>query len=412
MEKIYKDSDFEDSGQVLPDSSFEDAAGRDYAVGTSEPRPPGALLASFLPDIDYKRALLTNERMGAGGNIVRSIPSMLAAAPGYALGGLPGAFAASAGGEGLRQVAAGLYALSQGQDVPTGGQVVKSMALQGAANAAGEGIGRGIVAAGPIVKRAVAQQMRILPNIETKVGEAVLSDLGILARARPAEEMTALYKTFEEANQLVSPRLARGAKGEMILKPGQAEDIVNDVYMKLANPQGAQPTKQALYEASQAARYLRDQAKFGNPQQAANLANITGAKNVIDSALEQQTAQSGMSYAALRKAYQESKIGQKFRSASPQNINREPNVLRSLSMGQSGAVVGGTLGHYLAGGPGAAVGAAAGYTLGIAAVSPAVWGAGIRATAKAAPLIKAAAQGARFAPGSIAAYYASPGVKE
>lgn len=434
-------------------------ANADFEVKATDGNPgaqtPAYIPASILQPSDSAQfnmgvhpitALLTNNPVGYVDNTIRGIPAMIGGAIGGGAGavaGGPGAVATSilgyglgsAGGEGLRQAAVGVYAGNTGDQIPSPSQVGSAMAVQGALGAGTQTIAEGAKAALPFLKKATAGAMRIGPNIPTAEGEAVLSDPGILTRAASPQEMTAQYKSFEDANGLVSPRMARAENGQLVFEPADATKTVNRTYQRMLDYQKwpgeiTPPSNQELYEGSQAGAFLGRMAKMANPNQAANAGNISMAKDAFDSALEAATEDGGFSYKQLRQNNFESKIAQKFYSPYPQNNNGEPNVLRSLAAAQTGATVGGAAGYGIAGAPGAALGYVAGGLLGPAAVSPAIAGLGVRALGAIQPALPAIAGGLRTIPAaaggyliqnhdgtanaamsqeSIAAFYRSPG---
>ena len=375
---------------------------------------PGLNLNEDVSPVHPIKALLTNDPVGFLDSNIRSLPSTMGAVAGGAAGLLSGplapysvpfgAFAGGTGGEGLRQAAVGLNAWAGNTQAPS--------LKEGAADALKSGVVKGVTAGVgevaqdmiPFLKKAITGELRIGPNIKTDIGEAVLSKTRILSEALSPTEMTQQYQAFEKANGLISPRAARAVNGNLVFKPGQAEDAVNATYQKLiaTSQNSAAPSTQELYEASQAARFLRDQAKFSNPNQAANLGNINEAKTAIDAALESATAKSGYSYQALRQNNFESKAAQQFKSPYPVNLNGQPNVLRSIAAARTGAEFGAGIGAMYAGLPGALAGGAVGGVVGPVFVSPLAAGLAIRGVAAISP---AALSSGRILTGGIERYY-------
>src|SRR3990167_6510314 len=231
--------------------------------------------------------------------------------------------------------------------------------------------------AGPIVKMAQpglakfgSQMLKVATGIPEKYGEAALKDLGNLSKAKSKDIINASYRAFEGYTGLKSLRNVGAERGELLLKPGRAEEIINNAYQKVSSKQPV--AAQELYEASQAARYLKDQARFGDPNQLANLSNLNRAKTSVDDALQAIYPE----YKNLRSDTFLSKMGEQFSSWLPLNKNQSANALRGWS-----ALVGG-IGGVASGHPAA--------LLGIPAMAPKIAGSAIRtagAISKAAPVV-------------------------
>lgn len=251
---------------------------------------------------------------------------------------------------------------------------VKTLIAEPAIEAATQGVfaGAGALAtkAKPLAVKLGAQVLRAGPGIPEKYGAAALNDLGMLSRSKSKAEISAAYEAFEKANGLVSPRNARASAGNLVQTAQDAMTRVNAAFQKITTKQPI--TAQEAYEASQAARFLKDQAKFGNPDQLANLSNIQQAKTAIDDTLEALAP----GYRELRGDAFEQKAADQFSSILPLNKNQSPNVLRTWTTGAAAA-------------GGLAAGSPAALALPLA-ISPAVAGAGIRGANYAAKAGRAA----------------------
>ncbi len=114
---------------------------------------------------------------------------------------------------------------------------------------------------------------------------------------------------------------------------------------------------------------------------------------------------------SARQAAWENNVASDFSSAFPQNLNGSSNQLRGYGtlagvgagLGEAGLAL--SLGH-----PGVAAVGLGGAIAAPIVQSPAAYGAAIRTAAALSPIAKAVAQGFRFAPGSLAAFYNSPGI--
>lgn len=286
-----------------------------------------------------------------------------------AVGGPAGsALGAAAGRAAQRGIGQGINLFSPGfapQSTP--GQVLGDVGLTGATQGLFEaatpvvsGIAKRI---GSGIKDAAvglgSQVMRATAAIPEKYGRAALSNPSLLSNAPSKQAASEAYQAFERYTGLKGLRDASAARGQLITRPGDAEGIVNSAYAKIASGE-ALPAQEA-YEASQAARFLKDQARFGDPNQLANLSNINRAKGAIDDFLEGLYPE----YKSLRQDTFAQKTAEQFSSALPLNKNQSVNQLRGFTT--IGGAVAGT----------AATGSPL-PLLAIPATSPAFYGAAIR----------------------------------
>lgn len=276
-----------------------------------------------------------------------SLPYAPLAGPLAPLVPVAGAAMGAMGARGLQRTLQ--YATGQ-REVPTTAQAAQDIASAGVGGATGEVGGQflgralqaGARAAGPTLRRLGAQALRVGPGVQEKYGGAVLRDPTILTNPVTKADVSQAYSQFEKSAGLVSPKTIRLQSGKILESSGDAEKIVDAVYSRLAS--GAGVAEQDLYTASQAASYLKNQAKFGDPKQLANLSNLATAKTAFDNALELATA-GGPSYAAARTAAFREKAAGEFSSFYPLNKNLSPNVLRSV--GATGAAAAGAVsGNY------------------------------------------------------------------
>ncbi len=114
---------------------------------------------------------------------------------------------------------------------------------------------------------------------------------------------------------------------------------------------------------------------------------------------------------SARQAAWENNVAGDFSGAFPKNLNGSSNQLRGYgTLAGVGAGLG-EAGWALAMGHPAAAAVGLGGAIAAPLVqSPAVYGAAIRTAAALSPVAKAIAQGFKFAPGSLGAWYNSPGV--
>jgi len=363
-------------------------------------------VVSDVSSVNPERALLTNEpTQGVTESLLRSVPavggSILGGAggavAGLGVGAIPGAGIGAASGEAVRQGLVSARNAYRGVEGSTPREVLSEVGIQGALGAGGAALAEGASIAynklRPAATRLGAQLLKSGPGVPEKYGQAFIENPNIVANAPTQKEINAGYRAFEEANGLISPRVARAKSGNLIQKTGKAEELINDVYTRLAN--GEQVAKQELYEASQSARFLKDQARFGDPNQLSNLSNINEAKSLIDDSLE--SVASG--YRELRANVFARKTADQFSSFLPLNKNQSPNVLRTLGVG-SAAI-------------GSAIATANPLLLApLAAISPKLSGLAIRGAHGLAGSVKIPLEAlARYGPMSLQNYYRSPGNK-
>ncbi len=180
----------------------------------------------------------------------------------------------------------------------------------------------------PAASRIGAQLLRAGPAIPEKYGQAALQDVSLLSRAPTREAAGQLYERTITAAGLRSPAAVRAEAGQLIQSSSghgdfDASHLVNSVYRKLITNDPSLTPQEAL-NAAQAARYLKDQARYGNPNELANLVNINRAKTAIDDWLEPRVP----GYREARQAYREAKTAEQFDSWLPLNKNMSPNALR------------------------------------------------------------------------------------
>lgn len=148
-----KDAVAQPSGNTPPpNESFEVAGRYNTPGGTPSYAPPSTVDDGS--QFSATRALLTNDpTKGLAEDFVRGAPAaiggMVGAAGGVGVGSIPFAGLGAAGGEGVRQNFAQLYALANGKELSTPRQVATNMAAQGVTNAAGQGVS---LAAGPALR--------------------------------------------------------------------------------------------------------------------------------------------------------------------------------------------------------------------------------------------------------------------
>lgn len=175
----------------------------------------------------------------------------------------------------------------------------------------------------PAIAKAGARLMRATAGVPEKYGAAVLNNPDILTKAETREVASQVYKSAIGSLKGAADYL-QSKTGKLLMKSGSAEDLVNDVAGKFASQ--AQPSLQEVLAARQANEFLLTAAKFGNPEQRANLRNLMEFKKMADDYLE-----SGLpGFKDASRGYFEANAKEAFSTLLPQNKNLSPNVLRSL----------------------------------------------------------------------------------
>jgi len=295
-------------------------------------------IAPDSPGVDVRRALLTNEpTQGFSESLIRSAPAAIGGAigatAGAGLGSVPLAGLGGAAGESLRQSAVQGYAGMTGRAFTTPGQVIKNVAIEGAAQSVGQGIGLGAgaaaTAARPYVNKLGAQVMRVGSGIPEKQGLAAMQNPSMLLDAPSKEVAAEGYKAFERYTGLSGLDDIVRTRGKFPTE-SQLEDLLFDAATKVSQKR-ADP--QELYLASQAASNLKQMAKLGNPRYATLEKAINEAKATVDDALQQVYPE----YANLRSDYFGAKTREAFGNILPQNKNTSPNVLRAVTAATTAA---------------------------------------------------------------------------
>ncbi len=281
----------------------------------------------------------------------------------------------------------GAEAARQAIRMGAGEQDLSGAAREVGATAVGFGTGEaamGIVAKG-IQKAApvIAQGVKALSGTPEKATIGALRNPEAFVNAQSADDLGEAYKAFEGYSGLKSigsqelDREAQFSAGELFKMATSAMKRVL---------KGENVDAQTLYDASQAASRLKQMAKYGDASAAHAVgAGIVGqSKSVVDDALEGILPE----YKSLRQGYAASKGAESLSSILPQNKNLSPNVLRTAG---AATIAGSAI---LSGDP-------RGFAV-LPLISPAFYGAGIKAAFRGAPAIKAAAQ---TASSELASYY-------
>lgn len=227
------------------------------------------------------------------------------------------------------QAAAGLG----GMVGPKTEKVVEFVAPQTEAQAAvmlgGELLGPAVQAIGNKIRPAMikfgANLIKGTSGVPEKYGKAVLSDPAILTEA---PTMDAAKKLYAEAIGSLkgAAEYLKDKTGKIVMKGGNAEELVNEVGARLAN--GEVPPLQEVLAARQANQFLLDMAKMGNPEQKANLRNLLKFRDEADAILE-----SGLpGFKDASKAYFQANAREAFNSILPLNKNMSGNALRIMGV--------------------------------------------------------------------------------
>lgn len=283
--------------------------GKNFSGQSPEGR--GEELGSMLPG-----AMKMGAALGIG-----SATAGMGAIPAIAATGL-----GSAGIEAYSQLANRAFG---GQAPETSGEAFGAALKAGAKGATAEGAfrgaGAGLKMMAPKMVNAGAQLLNLAPGVTEKYGRKALENLDNLANAPDKKTVQQGYQAFERYTGLKSLRNAGAERGELLLSNSRAEKLVNSAFQKISNGQPVDP--QELYEASQAGRFLKDQAKFGDSRQLANLSNVQRAKVAVDDALEKIYPE----YKFLRSDAFMNKMAEQFNSVFPLNKNQSPNKLKFWS---------------------------------------------------------------------------------
>ena len=194
-----------------------------------------------------------------------------------------------------------------------------SQAVLGAASTIGEALA-------PTATKLGAQLLRVGPAIKEKYGKVLLENLDKLGIAPTPELVKQSYDAFEKYAGIKGLNALFRESGEQLTAP-KAQEILSKAYLAIKGKQQLSP--QQAYEASQAGRWLRDQARLGNTEQIGNLANTNYWKHTVDDYLETLFPE----YKNLRFDALLSKAVEQTKSLLPLNQNLSPNVLRPFSVG-------------------------------------------------------------------------------
>lgn len=175
----------------------------------------------------------------------------------------------------------------------------------------------------PTIARAGARLMKATAGVPEKYGMAVINNPDILTRAETREVASEVYKKAIGSLKGAADYL-KDKTGKLLMKSGSAEDLVNDVAGKLES--NAMPQLQEVLAARQANEFLLSAAKFGNPEQRANLRNLMKFKEMADEYLE-----AGLpGFKDASRGYFEANAKEAFSTILPQNKNLSPNALRTM----------------------------------------------------------------------------------
>lgn len=398
---------------------------------------------------DIGEALLTNlPTHGVGQDIIRGLPAatggMAGAAAGaalgmplgplgMALGGIGGAFLGGSSGEAARQgVAQGTaMAFPEAQyPVQRPGQVLRDIGIQGAANAAAEGLGIGASALGslarPGINRAGAGFMKVLGGIPEKEGLQLMEKPSLLLDVPTRETVNKLYDAFHSASGTVSRKqfISDSAHPFDAGSVSHAVSQMEDALLALKN---GTLTRQQAVNASQAGRIISD-AKGQGQELAMQMSDTASStKDLMDNWLDATFAGSRVSkqvpltlpnaertvaghahgmprvvqtpvidqfgnpimmtettvipghpgypeWQAARAASRQEHLSEIMSHLLPRNKGNSTNVLRPWH----GTTAGGVAGGAMIGGP---VGAAIGGAVGFGLTSPLTYKMGLRAAA-------------------------------
>lgn len=327
MSRVFSDSDFQ--SRTFSDSDFHDSVAQpdNSSLLMRGLKAAGGVPQS--PSVGFGQNAA--EFLGANAG---PIAAQVTASPLIAASGPYSPFVAGAAAGIGRMAQTGFQdigaLMGSGAKIKSSDEANNEAAKEAITNAVGAGIFKvGGAVLGAAAKKVGPQLLKLGPNIGLKYGQAAVTDAvegtGKLANAPTKEEVGQAYSGWQKANNLKSPSTARAEAGQLIFKPGQAEESLNSVYSRLIKNEAVTP--QELYEASQAGRFLKDQARFGHENQMANMGNISMAKDAVDAALEKLAP----GYTGARTSAFWGKVGDKFSTFFPQTLHGYPDYIRGAS---------------------------------------------------------------------------------
>lgn len=292
-------------------------------------------------------------------------------AAGAAAGGI-GAAPGAIGGAGIGGAAGEAYRkLSQyfrgtrdpNQDTSLGN--AGDISRTGLGGMAAEGLGAGVsalaktkpaITAGDLLAKGGSKVMKIAAAIPERYGEAVLKNPDILRNAMLPAQRGPAYDAFEGGLGLKGLGKIIEESGRSTMPVGEIDSLAVGTANKVRA--GTPTTLQELYSASQAENHMMQAARNQEPGAARALESgiLKRAGQTVDSAIESTNPE----YAALRQGNFDSHAREAFSNVFPQNKNGTANVLRPWA----------AFAEFLRDG--------ASKTPLLPAVSPAVWGAGIK----------------------------------
>lgn len=230
----------------------------------------------------------------------------------------------------------------------------------------GQGVGKALGAMVPSRKLA-AQGMRVMTGVPEREGLAVLKDPSILSRAKSVEQAG---KEYGESTLGLKGGAegARQAFGKSHLTADAAADKFDEILPKIKDETLDLQTAFSLRQTTM--DKLSDL-----PYNEKSMKRLLGQNvDTLDAYIEARLPE----WSGARQAFRESKIAEEFGSWLPLNKNLSPNVLRTT------AAIAATGKGVMEGNPI--------MSLALPAISPKVWGYGIRAGGAVAPAVKAGAE--------------------
>lgn len=316
---------------------------------------------------DIEQGLLTNEPtqgfiQGASRAALPLIGGMIAGTATLPTG--PGAIGGAAlgtgTGESVRQALVSARGAYTGQNDNTAEDILKGVGVQSAfgaiGNAAGQGLAAGVRALKPGATKLGSQAIRVMTGVPEREAAAVLRDPGILSRAVPMEKASAEYA--KSIGGLKSgAEASRGSLGKSYFSGEAVADKFDELAGQIADKTINTQTALALRQSTM-------QSMSDLPFKQRGLSRVL-SNNIdkLDEILELRLPK----WSGARTGYRESKIAEEFSSWLPLNKNLSPNVLRTTA-GIAAAGKG-----LIEGRPFLAAA--------LPAISPRVWGYGIRAGA-------------------------------
>lgn len=207
-------------------------------------------------------------------------------------------------------------------------QILMDMAGSGTSQAAGTAIGAVPGKIWGALTKTGAQAMKVSARIPENSGQAVLSDPGILSRAKPLEEVGQMMDGFAQKMGIkTGPAGFEKVFGDAHLTDDmaiKASQMVRKAGEELT-PQQAMAARQAISNTLQAPKYL-------NPKAAMNKSVLIDSLNKADDVIEKAAAEKGLegAWGGIRTAFRESYIANDFSSGLPLNINKTPSVLGGM----------------------------------------------------------------------------------